>query len=96
MLSGLGSGAGSGAAAATVSAGGGGGGGVVGTRERRRGGLGGVESTGETYDYINPAVKERESDQSHTLRWQVAGRCITQGETGDRNICFGHDSLGDG
>ena len=44
---GLGSGSGSGAVKATVSTGGGGGGGVVGARGRRRGGLGGVESTRE-------------------------------------------------
>ena len=56
---GFGSGAGSGAAAATVSAGGGGGGGGVGARERSRGGLGGVESTGKTNDYIKPMDKER-------------------------------------
>jgi hypothetical protein len=66
------SGAGSGAAAATFSAGGGGGGGVVGTRGRRRGGLGGVESTGKKDEYINPAGKERESDQSPVLRCRVA------------------------
>ena len=61
FLAGVGSG--SGAAAATVSAGGGGGGGGVGARERSRGGLGGVESTGKTEDYIKPMDKERETER---------------------------------